>query len=104
MEETVFLEYRLSDDVVEKIYETELTAKEGYGIAKTTGFALGYEVKNFIIVNEVDKDKNLASCTYINEPVSAQYLREENLKLREKLQTSSQTIASLTLEKVDLEQ
>lgn len=103
-EKTVFLEYRLSDGVVEKIYESEQLSKEGYRTAKTTGFQLGDEFKNFIVVNETDKDGNLTSCTYIKEPASAEYLREENLKLREQAQILAQTNAQLNLENADLKQ
>lgn len=83
METLVYLEYRLSDGVVEKTHETEPQPKEGYGLAKTTGFTMGDEIKNFIVVNSVDEEGNLTSCSYIKEPASGEYLRKENLKLRE---------------------
>lgn len=105
MDETMYyLEYRLLDGVVERIHESKPLQKEGYGIAKTTGFMLGDELKNFIVVNGVDENSNLTSCAYVKEPASAQYLREENLKLREQTQILAQTNVQLNLENADLKQ
>ena len=61
------------------------TAKEGYGVAITNGFVVGDEETNFIIVGEVDENRYLASCTYVKEPKSAQYLRQENLALKTRI-------------------
>lgn len=83
--QNVYLEYKLEDGVVEKIYNEEPQTKDGYGTAITNGFVVGDEVTNFIIVGEVDENKYLISCVYIKEPKSAQYLREENIAFRNRI-------------------
>lgn len=83
--DNVYLEYRLSDGVVEKIHSTIPIQKSDYGIAITCGFKLGDEEDNFIIINEVDEELNLISSAWVRQTPSGKFLRQENTLLKNRI-------------------